>query len=199
MTNLTINKLIFSVLTLVGVSAIAAPAFAQICTIGERRVRENVVIADAFAEQCLLGPCERRVDRQTYNAPPGWAVVRYWPGTRHDRGRTTRSLSHMSARSHFISGQQFQNERQEMKRGSGMSLEFGGSRAAQAIESLHNQYRTSNTTIKLTVAAQGREARGGSSKREEALHVEEVCVGTIDDYRAALRQELEAARRQQPR
>jgi hypothetical protein len=181
-TAIAISTLVFTSPSLAG----------TLCDIGEKRVRENVIIADAFSEECLAS-CAVDIDQQTYNAPPGWAVVRYWTGTRHDRGRTTRSFSFATAQSHFASESDFQSARSQEAQGSAGQSNAGYSAGAKKIESLHNAYRASNTTIKLEVTAQGRSPYAGSSKREEALHVEELCIGTIDDYRAAIRDELSLA------
>jgi hypothetical protein len=105
------NLFLPAIISLISSVAVASPAFAGVlCDIGERRVQENVVIADAFAEQCVFS-CETNTDRQIYHAPPGWAIIRYWTGTLHDRGRTTRSYSHLTAQSHYMSEQQRESAR----------------------------------------------------------------------------------------
>lgn len=186
-----IGNKIFTITAITFISTLmASPSFAGVlCNIGEKRVRQDVIIADAFSEECLAS-CASKSTQATYNAPPGWAIVRYWTGTRHDRGRTTRSLSFATAQSHFASSSDFASARSQEASGSAGQHQAGYSAGAKQIESLHNAYRASNTTITLTVTAQGRSPYAGSSKREEALNVEELCIGTIDDYRAAIRDEL---------
>jgi hypothetical protein len=180
--------------------AYSATAAAQICTPGERRERANVVIAEAFSEQCWSN-CERVSDKKTYNAPPGWAILRYWTGTRHDRGRTTRSVEHATAKSALTLQEELREARSQVGRveavdpNTGQPIAIGGSTAARRAEQLLLQRATTHTTVLLTVTAIGREFRGGSSRREEALHVEEMCIGTVDDYRRALLDEVAAARR----
>jgi hypothetical protein len=185
-----LNK-IFTVTAITFVSTlVASPSFAGVlCNIGEKRVRQDVIIADAFSEECFAS-CASKSNQATYNAPPGWAIVRHWTGTRHDRGRTTRNLSFATAQSHFASSSDFSSARSQEASGSAGQYNGGYSAGAKQIESFHNAYQASNTTITLTVTAQGRSPYGGSSKREEALNVEELCIGTIDDYRAAIRDEL---------
>jgi hypothetical protein len=184
------NK-IFTITAITFISTLAAsPSFAGVlCNVGEKRVRQDVIIADAFSEECFAS-CASKSDQATYNAPPGWAVVRHWTGTRHDRGRTTRNLTFATAQSNFASSSDFSSARSQEASGSAGQYNAGYSAGAKQIEGFHNSYRASNTTITLTVTAQGRSPYAGSSKREEALNVEELCIGTIDDYRAAIRDEL---------
>jgi hypothetical protein len=189
-----IDNKIFTITAITFLSTlVASPSLAGVlCNIGEKRVRQDVIVADAFSEECFAS-CASKSDQATYNAPPGWAIVRYWTTTRHDRGRTTRSLSFATAQSNFASSSDFSSARSQEASGSAGQYNAGYSASAKQIESIHNAYRASNTTITLTVSAQGRSPYAGSSKREEALNVEELCIGTIDDYRAAIRDELSLA------
>lgn len=175
-------------------------AQADVCAVGQQKNLHNAVIADALSEQCWTG-CEVRTDEQIFQAPEGWAIVNYETGTRHDRGRTTRSVQVIAKNGHFASSQAFESLRRSagsakaVDPNTGQPIEVGGSIEAQAIERMNRQYSASHTTIVLKVTAQGREFRGGSSKREEALHVNIVCVGTLDGYREAIQKELQAAKR----
>lgn len=183
------------VLSLLAVSS----AQADVCVVGEQKGLLNAVIADAFSEQCWSG-CEVRTDEQIFQAPEGWAIVRYETGTRHDRGRTTRSVQVIAKNGHFVSSQAFESVRKSAGSASavdprtGNPIQVGGSIEAQTIERMNREYSASETTLVLKVTAQGREFRGGSSKREEALHVSLICVGTLNGYREAIAKELAAAK-----
>lgn len=175
-------------------------AHADVCTVGETRNLPNAVIADAFSEQCWSG-CDQRTDEQVFQVPEGWAILSYETGTRHDRGRTTMSVQQIARNGHFSSSYEFDSIRKSAGSANAVDpktkqpIQVGGSMEAQAIEKLNRSYASSHTTLVLKVTALGREIRGGSSKRTEALHINLICVGTLDGYREAIQKELAAAKR----
>lgn len=173
-------------------------AHADVCTVGE--TRSDVVIADALSEQCLSG-CDLRTDEEVFQVPEGWAILNYETVTRHDRGRTTMSLQQLARNGHFSSSYEFESVRKRAGTANAvepttkLSIQVGGSIEAQAIEKLNRKYAASHTTLVLKVTAQGREFRGGSSQRIEALRINLICVGTLNGYREAIQKEMAAAKR----
>lgn len=196
----TVNRLIVCGISLFGVFASVAPAFAS-CTIGQTRTKNPAVVLAIFASNCFAS-CDEKPGQALYTVEHGWIIKNYSIQKVKETGYASDiQVEQFDQGTNVISGSDFTSMQSAMGQvnavdpNTGQPIQVGGSYESKTMEQLHEQLATNKNTIKLSATVRGKRGYGANGRLTANLITEEVCIGTRQDYLLALQKEVESAKR----